>query len=177
VSTPKKPKRPAKPPEEWLGLDDGGNGSRRITAAERRTEAIEMRKRGMSYKRIAEELGYSSATAVSSTINKALRELPQEGASNLRKIELERLDQLLDAMWDKAMKGDGWAVDRCLKIMERRAKLMGIDAPIVTKVEVVSEDVIDKQIRQLERQMQQLPTGQATALRVQAERADREPTE
>jgi hypothetical protein len=36
---------------------------------------------------------------------------------------------LLKAMWSKAMKGDVARVDRCLRIMERRAKLLGLDAP------------------------------------------------
>lgn len=174
MASPRKPKRPAKPPEEWLGAATGAMAAKRINAAERRLQAVEMRKRGETWEKIAEVCGYKNRGAASGDINKYIKELPQENAQNLRKIEIERLDQLLNAMWDKAMKGDGWAVDRCVKIMERKAKLTGIDAPVVTKVEIVPEETLDRQIAQLERQMAQLPRSQSEALRVQAERADYE---
>lgn len=164
-------KRPPHPREEWEGVDTGANGPRRIASAERKRLAMGMRKRGCTWVEIAEECGYSSARTAAAEVNKLITEIPQENANNLRKIEIERLDQLLNAMWDKAMKGDGWAVDRCVKIMERKAKLTGIDAPIVTKVEVVPEETLDRQIAQLERQMAQLPRSQQEALRVHSERA------
>lgn len=174
----KYPKRPPQDPSAWEGRDGGSH--RRLDTALRRREALAMRQRGKSYQEIADALGYSSRSAASTDINKMIKELPQENAHHLRKIEVERMDQLLDAMWDKAMKGDGWAVDRCLKIMERRAKLLGLDAPIVTKVEMVTEDVIDKQIRELERQQQLLglPVSQQGAAQnqpmvIESARADR----
>jgi hypothetical protein len=37
---------------------------------------------------------------------------------------------LLAAIWDKAIKGSVFHVDRCLAIMERRAKLLGLDKPL-----------------------------------------------
>lgn len=162
MATPRKPKKGTGRPN-WIPEDN--HSTKRVDTAFRRREALAMRQRGKSFQEIADELGYSSRGAASSDISKMIKELPQENAHNLRKIEVERMDQLLDAMWDKAMKGDGWAVDRCLKIMERRAKLLGLDAPIVTKVEMVTEDVIDKQIRELERQQQLLglPVGQQGA--------------
>jgi len=39
------------------------------------------------------------------------------------------------------------AIDRMIRIMERRAKLLGLDAP--TKVEVITLDVIEAEIRRL----------------------------
>ena len=50
-------------------------------------------------------------------------------------MELERLSALDAAHWDKAMQGNGEATDRVLRIMERRAKLLGLDAPIKVNVE------------------------------------------
>lgn len=161
------------------GHQDFGS-PRAVRTAERRAEALAMRKRGMTYKEIADALGYKSATTVSSEIKKMLTEMPRENADQLRKIEVERMDQLLNAMWDKAMGGDGWAVDRCLKIMERRAKLLGLDAPIVTKVEVVTEDVIDSQIQQLEREMRMMRNALPESaprlpppMTIESQRADR----
>jgi hypothetical protein len=44
------------------------------------------------------------------------------------RLEEERLDALLAAVWEKALAGDGPAIDRALAIMARRARLRGIDA-------------------------------------------------
>ncbi|MGV7222960.1 MAG: hypothetical protein ACQ9MH_15700 [Nitrospinales bacterium] len=44
-------------------------------------------------------------------------------------MESERLDQLHRGCWDAAIGGDLYAIDRALKIMERRSKLFGLDAP------------------------------------------------
>jgi len=57
-------------------------------------------------------------------------------------LELERLDAMQAAIWDDAMNGHLGAIDRVLKIMERRAKLLGLDQLDVTqqpepKIEIV----------------------------------------
>ena len=47
------------------------------------------------------------------------------------------------------------AIDRLLKIQERRAKLLGLDAPTQSRVEVVTESAVDKAIAELEAQIAQ----------------------
>lgn len=102
---------------------------------ERQIRAFELRKAGQSYRTIAAQLGVSVRTAyddiqdVTQQLNTQLR----EEAEQLRAIEVERLDTLLAALWGKATdesaKGQTFAVDRVLSIMERRAKLLGLDMP------------------------------------------------
>lgn len=70
---------------------------------------------------------------------KAMREIAErtaEDAEALQRIEVERLDRLLDALWTAAIAGDCGAVDRVLKIAERRSKLLGLDAPTRTDATV-----------------------------------------
>lgn len=43
--------------------------------------------------------------------------------------EVERLDALLSVAWEQAKKGDVKALEFVLKVSERRAKLLGLDAP------------------------------------------------
>ena len=43
--------------------------------------------------------------------------------------ELARLSAAEEAIWPKIIAGDLLAIDRLLRIMERRAKLLGLDAP------------------------------------------------
>ncbi len=40
-----------------------------------------------------------------------------------------RLDRLQEALWPKAISGDTRAADVVLRIMNRRARMLGIDAP------------------------------------------------
>lgn len=46
------------------------------------------------------------------------------------------------------MVGKLWAVDRVWRIMERRAALLGLNAPRRQIVNVITEDVIDRLIRE-----------------------------
>ena len=52
-----------------------------------------------------------------------------EDAGTLRDIEAMRLDELQAAIWQKAVEGEGAAIDRVLHVMARRAKLLGLDEP------------------------------------------------
>ena len=48
--------------------------------------------------------------------------------------ESERLDRLLDGVWAKATKGQTPAIRAAIALMERRARLWGLDQP--TKLEI-----------------------------------------
>jgi hypothetical protein len=62
----------------------------------------------------------------------------QPVADEVRTLELERLDRFLSYLWDKIEQGDPVAIDKGLKIMDRRAKYLGLDAPIKQQVEVTT---------------------------------------
>ena len=47
----------------------------------------------------------------------------------VRSLELARLDEMLLGLWGKASRGELQSVDRVLKILERRARYLGLDAP------------------------------------------------
>lgn len=104
-------------------------------------------------------LGYKSRQAASKDMIRALEELRDEqaaAASVYRQQENERLDQLLAAIWPHATnpvrtvadrddpeaepeeKFDRSAVDVALRLLERRAKLNGLDMPV--KVETSGPD-------------------------------------
>jgi hypothetical protein len=92
-------------------------------------------------------LGYSNRTAAYRAVSTILDKSEKEAASDLREMELRRLDDLFLSIYKKARDGDYAAIDRCLKIMERRAKIAGLDAPEKTQsdvrqiIKVVYEDV------------------------------------
>lgn len=96
-------------------------------AAARALQALELRKAGATYEAIARQCGYASGSGAYRAVQRELHRMMQEPADDVRQLELARLDDLYRAMVPKALKGDTWSVDRCLKIMERRAALLNLD--------------------------------------------------
>jgi len=72
-----------------------------------------------------------------------IRKVCSEEAELVREIELQRLDELWRVANTAALKGDLKAIDRCLRIQERRAKLLGLDAVESVTVEHSGEIKID----------------------------------
>ena len=103
-----------------------------VNAAERARLALDLRKAGASYEAIARQCGFANRSGAYQAIQRELQRTLQEPADDLRMLEVERLNDLYRAMIPHALSGDKdstWYVDRCLKIMERRAALLGLDAP------------------------------------------------
>lgn len=100
--------------------------SKRIERASRRAEAFALRRNGVSTAAIAQHLGVHPRT-VSTWIREAIQAIPEEAMAAIRAMELERLDAILAPQMRLALAGDGFAVDRVLRIMERRARLLGLD--------------------------------------------------
>ena len=110
---------------------------------ERDARMFEMRKAGMNYRAIAAASNVSVSTAYSG-VNRVMKQIGRqlvEDHGDVVRMELERLDTLQRQLWPmtrphKIVTGDGEeieippsldAIDRVLKIMDRRAKLMGLD--------------------------------------------------
>ncbi len=110
----------------------------RYAAAERRKQALELRKSGATYQVIADQLGYKTRDSARKAIYSALKDITRESAEDVRTLEIARLDALMLALWPKARQGNETSVDRILRIMERRAKLIGLDSP--TKIAPTTPD-------------------------------------
>jgi hypothetical protein len=52
-----------------------------------------------------------------------------EAAEDVRELETQRLDAMLFALRTKIKQGDVRAIDTAIRIADRRAKLLGLDAP------------------------------------------------
>jgi hypothetical protein len=137
--------------------DGNGRFSRDPDTAARDAEACRLRARNLTYRQIADELGIDVRAAYDG-VQRALKDTLQEPADDLRRLELERLDELarqargvMEAthyvvdkgnvvMWEGSPLLDDApvlaAVDRLLKVQDRRAKLLGLDVPVKRQVEV-----------------------------------------
>lgn len=157
----------------------GGRFERGLATVERDAEAARLRSQSWTYQQIADHLGMSKGQAYEA-VKRALADVVQEPAEELRKLELDRLDQMaqavrevlerrhvtvsngkiirqfagyeLDADGKTMVDAEGKpiprfedllddapvlsAVDRLLKIQERRAKLLGLDIPVKQEMSV-----------------------------------------
>lgn len=109
----------------------GNSAKRDMRAAdtqEKRNQALDLRRRGLNYREIAKALACSLANA-HKLVETAIAQIPIEAAEQVRQLELARLDKMLEGLNDSANTGDPRAVLAVVKIMERRAKYLGLDAP------------------------------------------------
>jgi hypothetical protein len=103
--------------------------------AERRVRALELRKAGASYREIAKALAVDTHTAWADVAAElvAIRDQTVEQAQELRALELERLDGMTAGLWPQVREGSPPAVSAAVRVSERRARLLGPDAPVTTK--------------------------------------------
>ena len=107
-----------------------GNGLPNLEVTQRQAKALQMRLTGQTYAAIADEFEeYNSPAAVYQAVMSALKNMLQAPADEVRKIEAARLDALWLALQPKLEKGELPAIDRALRLMKRRAELLGLDAP------------------------------------------------
>jgi hypothetical protein len=121
--------------------------------AVRRTQLLKLRREGVRYDddRVA-ALGYSSPDSARKDLKRALeahRNAEAAEVATYRQQENERLDALLEAAWPQATQPtpirdkegnivgeelDMRAVDTVLRLMDRRAKLNGLDMPVKAEI-------------------------------------------
>jgi hypothetical protein len=112
------------------GQGESKTSERRIKAREKQGKALEYRKGGVTYQKIADLLGYKTPTGAEKAVKAALDRITEAPAKQVRKLELERLDAILTSIWGQIAKGHLGAIDRAIKIMERRARYLGLDTPL-----------------------------------------------
>ena len=98
----------------------------RVATATKRLRCVELAGEGLTYAEIADRVGFADKSAARKAVVAALTAREAESVDSLRESELLRLDQLQLASWDMAMEGDPKAVDRILRIITLRAKLLGL---------------------------------------------------
>ena len=104
-------------------------------------QAANLRKQGHSYPYISTTLGCSRSYA-EKLVRKALKEIISDTFEELLKLELMRLDELFQPAFQAATQLDGQgnpifnkeATETALKLMERRARFLGLDKPVKTEL-------------------------------------------
>ena len=153
---------------------------RTIETRENDARAVELRRRHLNYAQIAAEMGYKDASGAHRAVERGLADACQDASEAVKQMELDRLDDIArgfqrifatrhyvvsvgagKVVMDPAKPGVPLVDDApviqaglaLLRVMERRAKYLGLDAPTKSRVEVITEDVIDAEVAALARQV------------------------
>lgn len=146
-----------------------------MRGAERDAEACRLRASGYSYGEIAQQLRYGNKSNAHRAVQTALDSTVREGADDLRELALIELAAMKRAAWDvlhrehllvshgqlvrhqgEPIPDDGpvlQALDRLLRISERESRLVGLDAPVRSRVETITSDYLDEEITRLEAEL------------------------
>lgn len=158
----------------------GGNGKfvASVETAERDAQACRLRSQGWTYEDIARELGYANSGCAYTGTQRAMLAIVQEPAEELLAIHLDRLREMYRTARDIMTQthlmvqhgkvvtwatADGRqipledpmpklaAIDRMTRVLQREAKLLGLDAP--KQIEFITLDAIQAEIRRIEEDM------------------------
>ncbi len=116
--------------------------ARRDAAAAREIRAVDLRVMGHSYAAIADALGYYDRSGARKAILSALQGAAVEQAADraaLVQRELELIDACILGLAEQIRRGVPRAVEVALRASERRARLLGLDAPVRASVTVTDE--------------------------------------
>jgi hypothetical protein len=144
--------------------------TRKIAAVEHKHKVFALRRAGASFAEIATTLGISKTRAhqiVTEELDR-LNAVLAESVEQHRALELARLDKLL-ARLDARTRTSVPAVFAYVKVLERRAKLLGLDRPLKLAIETpapekeLPDDALDREIARLQ---QQLASDESKKLRL-----------
>jgi hypothetical protein len=157
------------------GRGTNGKFTRTVESAKRDAEAARLRSLGLSFRQIAEQLKFSDASCAHRAYRRGLAAVPVEAGQELRATSLARLDIATQKVFEVLLRrhmlaqngrvavdpatrqplvDDGpllAAVDRLVKLEERRSKLLGLDSP--AKVDMTVSDEMDRRIAALMAEM------------------------
>lgn len=134
---------------------------RSIASDERQVKTLALLRAGWRASEVAKELGYSSESGVRYAYSRAMQRALREPADELREMHHQRLLDLwrrsyqiatTDTNPDRALR----AIDRCVAIQERDARLMGLDEPTKTQTTVVTESTVDAEIARLSAELERV---------------------
>jgi hypothetical protein len=145
--------------------------TRSIETRERDAQAVELRRRGLTYAQIAKQLKLYGPGKAHDAVRRGIRDSFREETDEQTYLELERLDELIRAAYrvlmtkhyattqagslirnpetDEYLVDNGpviAAINSMRQLSESRRKLLGLDAPSRSRVEVITEEDLDAEL-------------------------------
>ena len=153
---------------------------RSIESMEKDARAADLFRRGLTYRQISEQMGWRSPAAAHQAVRRAARDAAKDPLAQAEALALllERLQDYRRLMWrvattkhyvvslqsgKTAVGPDGQplvddapvmhAVDRLLKCDQEEARLRDLYPAAKSRVEVITEDVVDRELADVARQI------------------------
>jgi hypothetical protein len=128
-------------------------GDKAIILTEKDAKALSLRRAGATLAQVADECGYTHASAAGKAITRALKQiLPDQTRDEYRREEIDRLDRLQAAHWTRALSASEDA-DKSARVVlaciNARAKLRGLEAPAQLDVSVRRGELVHVEILDL----------------------------
>jgi len=147
-----------------MGINQRSSNGRAVRAADTVAQdwrAWELRCQHLTYREIGAELGIDPSTAYDA-VQRAVQMIPTEGAVEAKQAMLEEMDRMSRHLWgvvERQQSDDGHglqAIAQLLRVQERKARLIGLDAPTQRAVDVISHDAFMQAIGRLEAEVAEL---------------------
>ena len=131
---------------------------------QRELECVKLRRAGWTWERIADKLGYASAGHAHMQFMSFMKRYPVEDIEAARALEAQRIDELQAAIYEQCIDQDSdkqhWALDRMIKLMDLRHRLLGLPAPVRQEITVVTQDVVDRALAEKRAEVERLRNTQ-----------------
>lgn len=132
-----------------------------VEMTDKQTQAVALARQGKSYDEIAAALGWKTRSGAYQAVQAVLGRADYAAADGLRNSQGLEIDYYnsqfrsrFDELWALGVPATDAAckvLDRIVRLMERRARLFGLDAPI--RVDATVSDATDKAIAELADQL------------------------
>lgn len=152
-----RPPKPDHPPGISGSRNNDGSSKAALERWERDYQCVQLRRAEVDFITIAETLGYASSGHAHDRFTAFMRQYPRDDVEQMRDLELDRIEKTARALEPTIAAGGQNAVRAAEvwnKLSERRSKLMGLDKPERKEVTVVTEDAVDKAIREAQQEME-----------------------
>jgi predicted transcriptional regulator len=125
---------------------------------ERERVAVTLRVEGCTYAEIGDQLGVSDRMA-SRIVNRAMNRVLREPVDQLIDLERARVDALWQVMWPRALAGSARHAEVCVRISERRSRLLGLDQPTRVHADLLANVSVDQLDAEIERLLREYGQG------------------
>jgi|GEM_PF-6983541 hypothetical protein len=137
---------------DFTGDNNPGKKNRmsqhKILKKERRLQAIQLRKQGLTYAEIGRVMGVTRQAAYS-YVEREFKHIVKEGSQVAEKalsLTLARYDELLKAYYQQAVGGDRESLQDVLSIMDRQVKILGLEAPKKSETSITYTTMTDAEL-------------------------------
>lgn len=132
------------------GRPKGGGkaSSQKLTKLQQTEVALDLRRRGYTFRQIAAEMKVTLRVAHRLVMD-AFKQHAAQAAENselLVRLQMERLEAMWRGLAPSAEAGNSRSIEVALRLLERQAKLLGLDAPVKQEVKVSYAELSDEEL-------------------------------